>query len=72
MLPNLYHFKVSKNRTEIDLEGQLADLVANSTNELDDLVVAKRFPSIVDLEVSPDGYLHILTYYGSIFRMFKD
>jgi aldose sugar dehydrogenase len=69
---NLYHFKLSNNRTEIDLEGQLADRVANSTKELDDVIVAKRFPSIVDLEVSPDGYLYILTYEGSIFKMFKD
>jgi glucose/arabinose dehydrogenase len=68
---NLYHFSLNENRTKIDLEGQLADGVANSTEELNDVIIAKRFPPIVDLEVSPDGFLYILTYDGSIFRMFK-
>jgi aldose sugar dehydrogenase len=69
---NLYHFNLNENRTKIELEGQLADGVANSTEELDDVIIAKKFPPIVDLEVSPDGYLYILSYDGSIFKMFKD
>lgn len=68
----LYHFDLKENRTKIDLEGQLADRVANSTEELKDAIIAKNLPSIVDLEVSPDGYLYVLTYDGSIFKMFKD
>jgi aldose sugar dehydrogenase len=69
---NLYHFNLNENRTKIDLEGQLVDGVANSTEELDDVVIAKKFPPIIDLEVSPDGNLYILSYDGSIYKMFKD
>jgi glucose/arabinose dehydrogenase len=69
---NLYHFNLNENRTKIDLEGQLVDGVANSEDELDDVIIAKEFPPIVDLEVSPNGYLYILSHDGSIFRMFKD
>ena len=72
LLGHLYHFDLNENRTKIDLEGPLVDGVANTTNEIDDVIIAKKFPSIVDLEVSPDGYLYILTYDGSIFKMFKD
>jgi aldose sugar dehydrogenase len=69
---NLYHFNLNENRTKIDLEGPLTDGVANSTEELSDAIVATGFPSVVDIEVSPDGYLHILSYDGSIFKIFKD
>ncbi len=69
---NLYHFTLNENRTKLDLEGPLADRVANTTKELDEVIIAKKFPSIIDLEASPDGYLYILTYNGSIFKMVKD
>jgi glucose/arabinose dehydrogenase len=72
VIGNLYHFNLNENRTKIDLEGQLVDGVANSEDELDDVIIAKEFPPIVDLEVSPNGYLYILSHDGSIFRMFKD
>ena len=31
-----------------------------------DAVFAEGFPTIVDIEVSPDGYLYVLSYDGSI------
>ncbi len=68
---NLYHFDLKSHRTALDLKGKLSDKVANKDRELDDLFVAREFPIIVDIETSPDGYLYILSYDGSIYKITK-
>ncbi|HKG87778.1 MAG TPA: PQQ-dependent sugar dehydrogenase [Nitrososphaeraceae archaeon] len=69
---NLYHFDLNEDRTQLELKGPLSDKVVNSLEELDQTIFGKGFPTIVDIEVSPDGYLYILTYGGSIYRIVKD
>ncbi len=69
---NLYHFDLNKKRTGLLLQGSLADKVVNTEEELDKLTFAKGFPTVVDVEVSPDGYLYILSYDGSIRKVVKD
>ena len=68
---NLYHFDLKEHRTALDLKGKLSDKVANNDRELDELFVAREFPIIVDIETSPDGYLYILSYDGSIYKITK-
>jgi hypothetical protein len=68
---NLYHFDLNADRTELDLKGELVDRVANSHKELDDVIIGKKFQTIVDIECSPDGYLYILSYDGSIYKLSK-
>jgi len=68
---NLYHFDLNADRTELDLKGKLVDKVANSHKELDDVIIGKNFQTIVDIECSPDGYLYILSYGGSIYKLSK-
>ena len=59
---NIYHFNVDKDRTDLLLNGPLADEVANDFSEIEDLIFA-RFPGVItDLKVGPDGYLYILLY----------
>jgi aldose sugar dehydrogenase len=59
---NIYHFNVDKDRTNLLLNGPLADEVANDFSEIEDLIFA-RFPGVItDLKVGPDGYLYILLY----------
>ena len=59
---NIYHFNVDKDRTDLLLNGPLADEVANDFSEIEDLIFA-RFPGVVtDMKVGPDGYLYILLY----------
>jgi glucose/arabinose dehydrogenase len=61
-LGNLYHFDLSKDRSQLVLGGALQDRVANSTSELDDVTLGRYFDGITDIDVGPDGCLYILTY----------
>jgi glucose/arabinose dehydrogenase len=66
----LYHFDLNKNRTQLDLHEPLLDKIANSPEELEDVIFGKHFGGITDIEVGPDGYLYILsTVLGSIYRI---
>jgi aldose sugar dehydrogenase len=68
----IYHFDLSQNRTELYLPGSLADKVANSDEELHDLIFAKGFRSfdVTDLVVGPDGYLYVVAMVqGKIFKI---
>jgi hypothetical protein len=69
---NIYHFKLNQNRTGLVLNGPLADKVANTPSETQQggIIFAKGFGAITDLEVGPyDGYLYVLTFDGSIYRI---
>jgi glucose/arabinose dehydrogenase len=67
---NLYHFNLENNRTSLLLEGDLADKIANSPDELDSVIFGNGFSGITDIEVGPDGYLYVLTYSkGAIYRI---
>jgi aldose sugar dehydrogenase len=69
---NIYHFDLNKERTKLILNGTLEDTVANTSDELQNIIFAQGFGRITDMEVSPDGYLYILSSYGgegTIFRI---
>jgi aldose sugar dehydrogenase len=61
---NLYHFDLNEKRTELILEGKIADKVANY-NETSSLVFASGFHGITDIEVGPDGYLYLLSFHNA-------
>lgn len=50
-----------ENRSELALNGSLADKVADSTDELEDVTFAENLGIITDVEVGPDGNLYVLT-----------
>jgi glucose/arabinose dehydrogenase len=62
----LYHFDLNIARTQLELEDMLSDKVVNNEEEIMDAIFAEGFPPIVDIEVSPDGHLYVLSYDGSI------
>src|SRR5829696_6095787 len=67
---NIYHFKLSTDRTRLLLAEPLADGVANDSSEIEDLVFAEIPGIITDLKVGPDGYLYLLLYdRGELFRI---
>ncbi len=66
---NLYHFDVNKDRTELILEEPLADKLADSDDENEGIIFGKGFGAITDIEVGPDGYLYIVGFQGTIFRI---
>ncbi|HXG07706.1 MAG TPA: PQQ-dependent sugar dehydrogenase [Nitrososphaera sp.] len=65
----LYHFDLTEDRTELILEGPLADKVADNDTELAGVVFGTGFRSITDIEVGPDGYLYLLLYGGDLLRI---
>jgi hypothetical protein len=69
---NIYHFKLNENRTGLVLSGSLGDKIANTSAEMQQggIIFAKGFGPITDLEVGPyDGFLYVLTFDGTIYRI---
>jgi aldose sugar dehydrogenase len=68
---NLYNFKLNEDRTGLLLDGPIADKIANTPEDLQQggAVLGQGFGVITDLQVSPDGYLYILTLQGSLYRI---
>jgi glucose/arabinose dehydrogenase len=60
---NIYHFDLNKDRRELVLKGSLADKIANDSKELQDITFGQGFGGITDMQMSPDGYLYILSVY---------
>jgi glucose/arabinose dehydrogenase len=70
-LGNIYHFDLSKNRTELSLTGTLEDKIADSHDELKDIVFGQFFDGITDMDVGPDGYLYILSHKGEEMYIYR-
>jgi glucose/arabinose dehydrogenase len=69
----IYRFELNEDRTDLKLDGALADRVANDANELRNVLFGTGFRSISDIEVGPDGYLYILEHgRGEIVRIVPD
>jgi aldose sugar dehydrogenase len=58
---NIYHFDLNEERTELALNGDLRDKVADKVDELEGVIFGQGFGGITDLEVGPDGYLYVLS-----------
>ena len=58
----IYHFDLTGDRTALLLNGPLRDRVANSSQELEDIIFAENFGVITDMDLGPDGYLYILSH----------
>src|SRR5215203_4264631 len=72
---NLYHFDLNENRTQLVLEGGLADRALDPGDEVGSILFGTGFGGITDVKVGPDGYLYVLTFQddgGSIFRIIPE
>ncbi len=66
----LYNFDLKKDRTRLDLKGDLVDKIANNNEELDDVAFGQGFGVLTDIEEGPDGNLYLLSHiYGKIYRI---
>jgi glucose/arabinose dehydrogenase len=68
----IYHFDLNQNRTKLLLHDSLQDKIANSDEELNDVIFAKGFRAfdVTDLVVGPDGYLYVVAMVqGKIFKI---
>jgi aldose sugar dehydrogenase len=69
----IYHFDLDDDRKEILLDGPLKDRVANSYEELQQVVFARGFGAISDIEIGPDGYLYILSISkGKVYKIIPE
>jgi len=67
---SIFHFRLNQNRTALSLDGLLSDKVADTNKENKDITFGTGFRGITDIEVGPDGYLYVLSYYfGTIFKI---
>ena len=66
---NLYNFKLNEDRTGLLLSGALQGKVANNQDDLKSVIFGHGFGTITDLEVGPDGFLYVLTFDGTIYRI---
>ncbi|MDP9288232.1 MAG: PQQ-dependent sugar dehydrogenase [Thermoproteota archaeon] len=66
---SLYHFKLNQQRDGLALTGPLADKVANTPQESQQAALGHGFGTITDLQVGPDGYLYVITFAGSLYRI---
>ena len=66
----IYNFDLNKDRNTLALKGVLQDKVADTNQELQDVIFGKIESSITDLETGPDGYLYVLAQgEGKIWRI---
>ena len=71
---NLYYFEINDNRTGIKQDENdpedLRDQVADDEEEISEIAFGSGFEGgITDIETGPDGFLYILTFNGSIYRI---
>jgi glucose/arabinose dehydrogenase len=68
----IYHFDLDEDRTQLVLEGPLADKIIDtpSIEEFSNIIFGEGFGGITDLEVGPDGYLYVVSIgQGAIYRI---
>jgi glucose/arabinose dehydrogenase len=66
----IYHFELNDERNNLSLEGVLEDKVADTDDELEDIIFGRGFGGITDIEVGPDGYMYIVSIaQGKIFKI---
>ena len=66
---NLYHFDLNEDRTELVLKEPLVDKLADSDDENEGIIFGQGFGAITDIEVGPDGYIYIVGFQGTIYRI---
>lgn len=66
----IYRFELNENRTELVLDGVLADKVADTPEESQEAIFGTGFGVVTDIKVGPDGNLYVLSYTkGEIYKL---
>jgi glucose/arabinose dehydrogenase len=71
-LGTIFHFDLNRDRTGLKLNGSLANKIADSKEDLHDMIFAQGIGVITDMDIGPDGYVYVLSLYGdrpTIFRI---
>lgn len=72
----LYRFMLNEARNDLSFDNRstgnielLADKEVNDPKENQPFVFGQGFGGITDIEVGPDGFIYVLSYTGSLFRI---
>ena len=72
----LYRFILNEARNDLSFDSgyventaPLVDREVNDPKENQPIVFGQGFGGITDIEIGPDGYLYVLSYTGSLFRI---
>jgi glucose/arabinose dehydrogenase len=66
----IYHFELNAERNNLSLDGVLEDKIADTDDELEDIIFGRDFGGITDIKVGPDGYMYIVSItQGKIFKI---
>ncbi len=65
----IYHFDLNANRTGLILEGNLTDKIANQMADDERHIFGYSFYSPMELKTGPDGYLYVVDFNGTIYRI---
>jgi aldose sugar dehydrogenase len=66
----IYDFNLNENRSGLVLEGPIADKVADTDAEVQQLIFGSEFGAITDLDIGPDGNLYVLSFgQGAIYKI---
>lgn len=66
---NLYNFRLDSTREQLLLDPPLDDKVADTHQEINDIVFGRGFGVITDIQVGSEGYLYILGIDGTIYKI---
>ncbi len=70
---NLYHFRPTPTRDGFSfVNPELADLVGDPQDDVQEVIFGTGFGGITDLKVGPDGRLYILSFQGKIFAVSQE
>jgi glucose/arabinose dehydrogenase len=59
----IYHFDLNENRTSLVVSGVLSDHIANTDDELKDVIFGQGFGLPTYIDVGPDGYLYVFSFF---------
>jgi aldose sugar dehydrogenase len=58
----LYRFELNDQRTELILQGSVADKISVGAEDVKDYKIAEGLGRITDLEIGPNGYLYVVSH----------
>jgi aldose sugar dehydrogenase len=62
-LGTIFHFDLKDNRSELELHDALKDKIADSNDELKDVIFAEELGGVTDIDEGSDGNVYILSNY---------
>lgn len=68
----IYHFDLTEDRKELVLKNQLSNKILKGPKSpgIEQIIFGKNFGGITDLEISPDGYLYVVSIaQGKVYKI---